>query len=707
MPRHTCALAIVALTALIPSTLFSQNATLSLTPTQVSPGNVGTTTVRLDTSFDVTAWSYGVCADLSEGEFINALPGPTTLTVNNGAPPAFQDLSFTAALITDSVVVSFVGAAVLPAGDDHQLTLINFVSFVGSGSVGEFCFCDTPLYVTQLTDTSSTSVVPNQVCGAFSPDCASPVVPNRGIEQFDILPRTGEPGHFDLRLTWSVETTTPAIDLGTVVSFEVGGTTVASNFAPAFSGSLSCCDDPTCTPTSCGPWMVGASTEFGVCDVSPLQGVCACRLTRTIEVLDVEIDAGEPVTARLVPTAVALPETIVTDDVVTRLAPYFNREIVRIALVPSAAAPGMLRIFAYWRVTSDEVDGPVDYSMDILAEVMGSTAAPAQGEVEVRLPDGVDSCLTLNCHNVCKVLNSGAKGTCEVQGCTMCAAADIIELGLTAAPPAGTGIEISSIATIAALPETDPVDDIVSVSYSGPIFAANRSILSVSHSPGSAPGTIDIDLTWRAETGGAFPEDLSSSFQILVGTTEVATFESAEVIGGVASPCVAPNCDGLPCGTWTVGGIPAVGTCDYSDEQLGCVCGTVISESFEGIDASSGDTVTVRLRPDVGTFPEGLVAANSIQFVVGTDLVRGDTNADGNIDLADAIHLLTYLFQSGPLGCRDAGDIDDSAALDIADPIGLLTYLLQGGAPPPAPFPGCGPDTTPDALDCLSFPGCP
>ena len=96
---------------------------------------------------------------------------------------------------------------------------------------------------------------------------------------------------------------------------------------------------------------------------------------------------------------------------------------------------------------------------------------------------------------------------------------------------------------------------------------------------------------------------------------------------------------------------------------------------------------------------------------------RGDINADGEVDIADACCALSYLFggcNEDPcedlscvsLPCLDAADANDDGALDISDAITVLSHLFaEAGALPP-PFGSCGIDLTPDELDCLSFPPC-
>ncbi|MCA8961130.1 MAG: hypothetical protein KDC38_11485, partial [Planctomycetes bacterium] len=40
--------------------------------------------------------------------------------------------------------------------------------------------------------------------------------------------------------------------------------------------------------------------------------------------------------------------------------------------------------------------------------------------------------------------------------------------------------------------------------------------------------------------------------------------------------------------------------------------------------------------------------------------------------------------------CFATGDINFDGAVDVADAIYLLSYLFQSGSPPAAPFPSCG-----------------
>jgi ELWxxDGT repeat protein len=86
---------------------------------------------------------------------------------------------------------------------------------------------------------------------------------------------------------------------------------------------------------------------------------------------------------------------------------------------------------------------------------------------------------------------------------------------------------------------------------------------------------------------------------------------------------------------------------------------------------------------------------------------RGDTNADGTLDMSDAVATLAYLFLgTAAPSCLDAADANDSGAVDLSDAVFTLGYLFLGTAAPPAPFGVCGVDPTTDNLDCDTAPGC-
>jgi hypothetical protein len=64
---------------------------------------------------------------------------------------------------------------------------------------------------------------------------------------------------------------------------------------------------------------------------------------------------------------------------------------------------------------------------------------------------------------------------------------------------------------------------------------------------------------------------------------------------------------------------------------------------------------------------------------------RGDSNNDGDINVADAVFLITFIFKDGPSPDPfEAGDANCDDAVNVGDPVYLINYIFKDG-----PAPGC------------------
>ena len=89
-----------------------------------------------------------------------------------------------------------------------------------------------------------------------------------------------------------------------------------------------------------------------------------------------------------------------------------------------------------------------------------------------------------------------------------------------------------------------------------------------------------------------------------------------------------------------------------------------------------------------------------------TLFLRGDANSDGELGIADAITTLRYLFlRADAPQCLKAADTNDDGRLNLTDPTRALLHLF-GGRALPLPYPQCGEDPTPDALNCERVAAC-
>ncbi len=85
----------------------------------------------------------------------------------------------------------------------------------------------------------------------------------------------------------------------------------------------------------------------------------------------------------------------------------------------------------------------------------------------------------------------------------------------------------------------------------------------------------------------------------------------------------------------------------------------------------------------------------------GTSFIRGDTNADGTVVVADSIYLLNYFLTGGPcpldsagLPLIDSGDVNDNEWITYADVALLLDSLYCAATIPPPGAPGFDPTPT-------------
>jgi hypothetical protein len=63
---------------------------------------------------------------------------------------------------------------------------------------------------------------------------------------------------------------------------------------------------------------------------------------------------------------------------------------------------------------------------------------------------------------------------------------------------------------------------------------------------------------------------------------------------------------------------------------------------------------------------------------------RGNVNSDDNLNIADVIYLINYLFKNGPglFPLDDQGDVNSDNKTSVSDAIYLINYLFKNGAPP-------------------------
>jgi hypothetical protein len=129
---------------------------------------------------------------------------------------------------------------------------------------------------------------------------------------------------------------------------------------------------------------------------------------------------------------------------------------------------------------------------------------------------------------------------------------------------------------------------------------------------------------------------------------------------------------------WT---IPRSISCIRSGE------GVLININFKvNADAPSGTSIpiTFETEPNEGHYNSytdttglTLVQPSTIPGRIFTNVISGDANSDGMVDVADVVYLVNYLFRRGvPPNPLSLGDFAHDGQVDVADVVGLVNFLF-------------------------------
>lgn len=248
-------------------------------------------------------------------------------------------------------------------------------------------------------------------------------------------------------------------------------------------------------------------------------------------------------------------------------------------------------------------------------------------------------------------------------------------------------------------PLTLEIEDVVVGSSTGPISAG----VILTH-----PGPGNVDGFW---VGICWDEDAHLVLESMVLGPAVAALDGGmgpeiflvdeDPIGGSGVTCgTVLSFTGdvfLPPGfsgeilrmTYTYSGVPA---------------GDIILEFCD--DLGEPPLVTQVIIGGMSSIPVQLPGVISFPAPPEVPFVRGDLDENGNLDVADALGVLGFLFSGAALTCAETADVDASGGIDVADAVALLSYLFVSGSPPAFPFPNCS-SYPMSPLGCVAYDACP
>jgi len=175
--------------------------------------------------------------------------------------------------------------------------------------------------------------------------------------------------------------------------------------------------------------------------------------------------------------------------------------------------------------------------------------------------------------------------------------------------------------------------------------------------------------------------------------------------GGVVDPWRGPDF-GRPGGTVYVvtGGGGAILYTELPEAEFRPLFATFRSVHHAVELEASVDRLVLRAHAadEDGPFDEMSISKVAQETVPG--FRRGDTNFDGDIDIADGVALLNVLFLGQESACRSAfdvvADVNRSDRVDIADASFVFGYLFLGGPSPGEPLERCEASPNIDASEC-------
>lgn len=156
--------------------------------------------------------------------------------------------------------------------------------------------------------------------------------------------------------------------------------------------------------------------------------------------------------------------------------------------------------------------------------------------------------------------------------------------------------------------------------------------------------------------------------------------------------------------TWTNAGVYQSIAVTFDGTTVAMLAGTATTTTVNIPDFNVSHQICLVTVDDCGLT---LASACCNVECLATEFIRGDSNSDANIDISDPVRTLGFLFAMETVECVKALDSNDDGSANLADVVYILAFQFTNGPAPATPFPACGFDATPDALECDAFTGCP
>jgi len=109
----------------------------------------------------------------------------------------------------------------------------------------------------------------------------------------------------------------------------------------------------------------------------------------------------------------------------------------------------------------------------------------------------------------------------------------------------------------------------------------------------------------------------------------------------------------------------------------------VTGRAYVDNTVDSGVVYDYLIIPEDASGQLGLPSDIVTVAVVIEPFLRGDANADGNIDVGDCVYLIYYIFKYGPEPSPlESGECNCDRIIDLGDIVYLINYIFKHGPPP-------------------------
>jgi hypothetical protein len=119
---------------------------------------------------------------------------------------------------------------------------------------------------------------------------------------------------------------------------------------------------------------------------------------------------------------------------------------------------------------------------------------------------------------------------------------------------------------------------------------------------------------------------------------------------------------------------------DLQPHDTQCVVKILATSRLDPIQAELKDNVD-----KANAFIDGRAEIKCEEPPVPCDCIPGDANGDGDVNVGDAVYLISYVFKSGPAPTPYAtcsGDANCDCDSNVGDAVYIITYVFKSGPPP-------------------------